>query len=41
MRTSNVQTFQELYDIPKKIKENEIIKDYDSGVLKIIIPKVT
>jgi HSP20 family molecular chaperone IbpA len=41
VRTHNVQTFHEQFPLEKKIKENEVIKNYDNGVLTVIIPKVT
>jgi HSP20 family molecular chaperone IbpA len=40
VKTNNTQTFQESYNLPRRIKEDEIIKQYDGGVLKITIPKV-
>jgi HSP20 family molecular chaperone IbpA len=41
VKTNNVQTFHESYDIPKKIKESEILKNYENGELTVVIPKVT
>ncbi len=39
--TSNVQTFHEHFDIPKKVKEADIMKSYENGVLTVVIPKVS
>jgi HSP20 family protein len=41
VQTNNVQTYHEHYDIPMRVKENEVVKTYEDGVLKVVIPKVT
>lgn len=40
-RTNNIQTFNEEYPMIQKVEENKIMKSYEDGTLRVIIPKVT